>query len=488
MSADTMEPTTLPKVNKDVLPYDPNLPYKVANIELADLGSKEMQLSENEMPGLIACKEKYGSQKPLKGLKITGSLHMTIQTAMLIDTLHELGADIRWASCNIFSTQDHAASIIAKSGKAAVFAWKGETLEDYWWCTEQALTWPDGSGPNLIVDDGGDATLFIHQGIKVENDPSLLDKTYDNPEFQIIMSRLKALYQKNPKHFRTIVPHIKGVSEETTTGVKRLYQMQETGELLFPALNVNDSVTKSKFDNLYGCRESLADGIKRATDIMIAGKICVVCGYGDVGKGSAQAMKNFGARVLITEIDPICALQAAMEGYEIVTLEEAAPIADIFVTSTGCLNVITGRHMEMMKNEAIVCNIGHFDHEIDMRYLETTCQKTNIKPQVDKWQLKSGRSIIILAEGRLVNLGCATGHPSFVMSNSFTNQVMAQIELATNNSLEKKVYVLPKKLDEEVARLHLGRIGVKLTKLTPEQAEYLGVPIDGPFKADHYRY
>ena len=483
-----MEPTTLPKVNKDVLPYDPNLPYKVANIELADLGSKEMQLSENEMPGLIACKEKYGSQKPLKGLKITGSLHMTIQTAMLIDTLHELGADIRWASCNIFSTQDHAASIIAKSGKAAVFAWKGETLEDYWWCTEQALTWPDGSGPNLIVDDGGDATLFIHQGIKVENDPSLLDKTYDNPEFQIIMSRLKALYQKNPKHFRTIVPHIKGVSEETTTGVKRLYQMQETGELLFPALNVNDSVTKSKFDNLYGCRESLADGIKRATDIMIAGKICVVCGYGDVGKGSAQAMKNFGARVLITEIDPICALQAAMEGYEIVTLEEAAPIADIFVTSTGCLNVITGRHMEMMKNEAIVCNIGHFDHEIDMRYLETTCQKTNIKPQVDKWQLKSGRSIIILAEGRLVNLGCATGHPSFVMSNSFTNQVMAQIELATNNSLEKKVYVLPKKLDEEVARLHLGRIGVKLTKLTPEQAEYLGVPIDGPFKADHYRY
>jgi adenosylhomocysteinase len=448
-----------------------------------------MQMSEIEMPGLMALREKYGKQKPLKGMKIMGSLHMTIQTAMLIETLKKLGADLRWASCNIYSTQDHAAAAIAESGSAAVFAWKGETLEEYWWCTEQALTWPDGSGPDLIVDDGGDATLFLHQGEKVEKDNSLLDQKYSNKEFQLIIDRLKESVKKDPKKWTNISSKMKGVSEETTTGVHRLYQLMEKGELLFPAINVNDSVTKSKFDNLYGCRESLADGIKRATDIMIAGKIVVVCGYGDVGKGCAQSMRGFGAQVLVTEIDPICALQASMEGYEVTTMEDAASIGDIFVTSTGNCKVITGKHMEMMKNEAIVCNIGHFDNEIEMSYLEENkdCKKDNIKPQVDKWTLKSGNSIIVLAEGRLVNLGCATGHASFVMSNSFTNQCLAQMKLAQEN-LENKVYTLPKELDEEVARLHLGRLRVKLTTLTEEQAEYLGVPVNGPFKPEHYRY
>jgi len=471
------------------LEWDPDLPYKVADIKLAELGFKEMRLSENEMPGLMSIQKKWGDSKPLKGLRITGSLHMTIQTAMLIETLYKLGADIRWASCNIFSTQDHAAAAIAESGMAAVFAWKGENLDEYWWCTEQALRWPDGTGPHLIVDDGGDATLMIHEAVKAEKDPSLLDKIYENHEFQIVMNRIKVSYQKDPSCWTNIAQKIRGVSEETTTGVSRLYKMSASGELLFPAINVNDSVTKSKFDNLYGCKESLADGIKRATDIMIAGKVVVVCGYGDVGKGCAQSMKGFGARVIITEIDPICALQAAMEGFEVTTLERALVNGDIFVTTTGCCDVIRGEHMEKMKNEAIVCNIGHFDHEIDMRYLETTpeCKKENIKPQVDKWTLTSGRSIIVLAEGRLVNLGCATGHPSFVMSSSFTNQVLAQLELAQKD-LEIDVYTLPKKLDEEVARLHLDRLGVNLTTLTAEQADYLGVPVEGPYKAEHYRY
>ena len=468
---------------------DKKLKYKVADLSLAGWGRKEMDLAENEMPGLMAVRKKYGRQKPLRGLKIMGSLHMTIQTAMLIETLKALGADLRWASCNIFSTQDHAAAAIAKAGSAAVFAWKGETLEEYWWCTEQALTWPDGSGPDLIVDDGGDATLLIHQGVKVEKNPRLLKQKADNREFAIIMERLARSFQKNPKRWQKVAAGIRGVSEETTTGVHRLYQMQAAGELLFPAINVNDSVTKSKFDNLYGCRESLADGIKRATDIMIAGKMVVVCGYGDVGKGCAQSMRGFGARVVVTEIDPICALQAAMEGYEVKTLEEAAPMADIFVTATGCCDVITGKHMESMKDEAIVCNIGHFDSEIDMHYLETSrvCRKETIKPQVDKWTLKSGRSIIVLAEGRLVNLGCATGHPSFVMSNSFTNQTLAQIELATKK-YNVGVYTLPKRLDEEVALLHLSRLDAKISKLTKKQAEYLGVPVEGPFKPDYYRY
>ncbi len=471
------------------LQLDPALPSKIADSSLADWGQKDMQLSENEMPGLMAVRAKYGPQKPLKGLKIMGSLHMTIQTAMLIETLHELGADLRWASCNIFSTQDHAAAAIAANKTAAVFAWKGESLEEYWWCTEQALTWPDGSGPDLIVDDGGDATLFVHQGVKVEKDPSLFDREYDNAEMKIVMERLHESYKRNPGHWTAVAAKIQGVSEETTTGVSRLYQMQKTGELLFPAINVNDSVTKSKFDNLYGCRESLADGIKRATDIMIAGKVVVVCGYGDVGKGCAQSMRGFGARVIVTEIDPICALQAAMEGYEVSTMDEMASVGDIFVTATGCCDVVTGAHMEQMKHEAILCNIGHFDHEIAMHYLETSpeCTRLQIKPQVDKWTLKSGRSIIVLAEGRLVNLGCATGHPSFVMSNSFTNQSLAQIHLATN-TLKPGVYTLSKQLDEEVARLHLERLGVKLTRLTEKQSEYVGIPVNGPYKPDHYRY
>lgn len=471
------------------LEIDRSLKYKIADITLASWGRKEMQLAKNEMPGLMAVRKKYGRKKPLRGLKITGSLHMTIQTAMLIETLKELGADLRWASCNIFSTQDHAAAAIAKEGSAAVFAWKGESLEEYWWCTEQALTWPDGSGPDLIVDDGGDATLFIHQGVKMEKNPSLFKQKIDNKEFKIIVSRLEESWRRDPKRWQKMAASIRGVSEETTTGVHRLYQMQAAGELLFPAINVNDSVTKAKFDNLYGCRESLADGIKRATDIMIAGKVVVVCGYGDVGKGCAQSMRGFGARVIITEIDPICALQAAMEGYEVKTLDEVLCSGDIFVTATGCCDVITGGHMEKMNDEAIVCNIGHFDSEIDMHYLETNkfCKKENIKPQVDKWKLKSGHSIIVLAEGRLVNLGCATGHPSFVMSNSFTNQCLAQIELASKKH-KIGVFTLPKILDEEVARLHLERLGARITKLNKKQAQYLGLSVEGPFKPDYYRY
>ncbi len=468
---------------------DLSLPYKVADMGQADFGNKDMQLSENEMPGLMACRAKYGNDKPLKGLKVTGSLHMTIQTAMLIETLYALGADIRWASCNIFSTQDHAAAAIAANKTAAVYAWKGETLEDYWWCTEMALTWPDGSGPDLIVDDGGDATMLVHEGVKAEKDPSIVERTPGNDEERCFLDRLKLSLKTDPKKWTKIAAKIKGVSEETTTGVNRLYQLQKAGQLLFPAINVNDSVTKSKFDNLYGCQESLADGIKRATDVMIAGKVVVICGYGDVGKGCASSMRGFGARVLVTEIDPICALQASMSGFQVVTMDEAASMGDIFVTATGNYKVITAAHMEAMKDEAIVCNIGHFDNEIDMAYLEKTpeCKKLNIKPQVDKWTLKSGRSIIVLAEGRLVNLGCATGHPSFVMSNSFTNQTLAQIRLATEKH-ECQVYTLSKKLDEEVARLHLGRLGVKLTTLTKEQADYLGVSVDGPYKAEHYRY
>ena len=468
---------------------DLSLNHKIADMALASFGRKEMQLSEREMPGLMECIKKYGPEKPLRGLRVTGSLHMTIQTAMLIRTLYELGADIRWASCNIFSTQDHAAAAIVDQGMAKVFAWKGESLEDYWWCTEMALTWPDGKGPDLIVDDGGDATLMIHKGVEAENDPSILEKTYDNKEFQCIIDRLALRHRENPRHWHEVAAHVKGVSEETTTGVHRLYQLEKEGRLLFPAINVNDAVTKSKFDNLYGCRESLADGIKRATDIMVAGKVVVVIGYGDVGKGCAQSMRGFGARVLVTEIDPICALQAAMEGFEVTTVEDALPYGDIYVTCTGNYHVVTGAHMEGMKDEAIVCNIGHFDNEIEMSYLERTLGVTrvNIKPQVDKWTLKSGRSIIVLAEGRLVNLGCATGHASFVMSNSFTNQTLAQIKLASE-TLETKVYTLPKELDEEVARLHLGRLGAKLTRLTQEQADYIGVSVDGPYKSAMYRY
>jgi adenosylhomocysteinase len=473
----------------NAIPLDLSLDHKVADLSLAAWGRKELKLAENEMPGLMALRKKYGPQKPLKGLKVAGSLHMTIETAMLIETLHELGADIRWASCNIFSTQDHAAAAIAEAGTAKVFAWKGETLEEYWWCTEMALTWPDNSGPDLIVDDGGDATMFVHQGVKCEKDPSLLDKSYDVKEFQILIDRIKDSIRNTPSKWTDVAEKIQGVSEETTTGVHRLYQMAKKGELLFPAINVNDSVTKSKFDNLYGCRESLADGIKRATDIMIAGKTVVVAGYGDVGKGCAHSMDGFGARVIITEIDPICALQAAMEGYEVMPMDEAAKIGDIFVTATGGWHVITGRHMEMMKNQAIVCNIGHFDSEIEMSYLEDSkeCTVENIKPQVDRWTLKNGNAIIVLSEGRLVNLGNANGHPSFVMSASFTNQVLAQIELASKKH-ENKVMVLPKNLDEEVARLHLGRLGARVEVMTDEQAEYLGVPKEGPFKPDHYRY
>ena len=467
---------------------DQNIAYKVADINLKDWGRKELDTAEKEMPGLMALRKKYGTEKPLNGVRIMGSLHMTIQTAVLIETLKELGADVRWASCNIFSTQDHAAAAIAATG-TPVFAWKGETLEEYWWCTNQALTFPGGKGPQLIVDDGGDATLLIHKGVAVENDPSLLDKTPANAEEGVILNTIRQVYNENPTKWHDMLKELRGVSEETTTGVHRLYQMMERGELLIPAINVNDSVTKSKFDNLYGCRESLADGIKRATDVMIAGKVVVVCGYGDVGKGCAHSMRTYGARVLVTEIDPICALQAAMEGFEVTTLQDALKEGNIYVTTTGNCDVITAEDIANMKDEAIVCNIGHFDNEIQVERLEKWegIKKINIKPQVDKYIFPDGHCIYLLAEGRLVNLGCATGHPSFVMSNSFTNQTLAQIEL-WQKQYEVGVYRLPKHLDEEVARLHLEQIGVKLTKLTQKQADYIGVPVEGPYKADHYRY
>ncbi len=462
--------------------------YRIKDINFADFGRKEISIAEKEMPGLMSVREKYAVEKPLKGAKIMGSLHMTIQTAVLIETLAELGADIRWATCNIFSTQDHAAAAIAARG-IPVFAWKGETIEDYWKYTNVALTWPDGSGPDLIVDDGGDATLMVHKGYQAEENPSVLDEPADNKELRIINGILKEELKRDPQKWHKIVKNMRGVSEETTTGVHRLYQMMEKGELLFPAINVNDSVTKSKFDNLYGCRESLADGIKRATDVMVAGKVVVVCGYGDVGKGSAQSMRGFGARVIVTEIDPICALQAAMEGYEVKRLESCVEYADIFVTTTGNKDIIRIEHMERMKDQAIVCNIGHFDNEIQVDKLEAYpgIKKVNIKPQVDQYIFPDGHSIFLLAEGRLVNLGCATGHPSFVMSNSFTNQTLAQIEL-WQNRYEVGVYRLPKKLDEEVAKLHLEKLGVELTVLTPEQAAYIGVPVEGPYKPEHYRY
>lgn len=466
------------------------LPYKVADISLADFGRKELDIAEHEMPGLMAIRKKYAPQKPLAGVRVSGSLHMTIQTAVLIETLKELGADVRWASCNIFSTQDHAAAAIAKGG-TPVFAWKGESLEEYWDCTYRALTWDDGKGPQLIVDDGGDATLLIHKGYELENGSDWVNSESSSHEEEVIKALLKKVYEKDPQHWHKVVAEVKGVSEETTTGVHRLYQRYERGELLFPAINVNDSVTKSKFDNLYGCRESLVDGIKRATDVMIAGKIAVVCGYGDVGKGCVQALKGLGATIWVTEVDPICALQAAMEGYRVVTVEETLGLADIYVTTTGNCKIITIEHMQKMRDQAIVCNIGHFDNEIEVSKLEAfpNIKRTNIKPQVDKYTFPGGNSIYLLAEGRLVNLGCATGHPSFVMSNSFSNQTLAQMDLWENRGkYENKVYTLPKKLDEEVARLHLERIGAHLTKLTQEQADYIGVPVDGPFKSELYRY
>lgn len=464
------------------------IPYKIKDIKLADWGRKEIDIAEKEMPGLMTLRDQLGASKPLAGSRITGSLHMTIQTAVLIETLVELGADVRWASCNIFSTQDHAAAAIAATG-IPVFAWKGESLEEYWWCTTQALSFPEGKGPHLIVDDGGDATLMIHKGYEAENDSGILDAKASNREEEIILARLKKILKDDPDKWHRLVKDIKGVSEETTTGVHRLYQMKKEGKLLMPAINVNDSVTKSKFDNLYGCRESLADGIKRATDVMLAGKVVVICGYGDVGKGSAKSMKSYGARVIVTEIDPICALQASMEGFEVKTVEDSLEEGNIFVTTTGNKDVITADHMSGMKDQSIVCNIGHFDNEIQVDELENFpgIKKLNIKPQVDKYTFPAGQSIFLLAEGRLVNLGCATGHPSFVMSNSFTNQTLAQLDL-WKKTYEIDVYRLPKYLDEEVARLHLEHIGVKLTKLTQEQADYLGVPLEGPYKADHYRY
>lgn len=471
-------------------PVETQTEYKVADISLADFGRKELDIAEKEMPGLMAIREKNKKSKPLSGVRIMGSLHMTIQTAVLIETLVDLGADVRWASCNIFSTQDHAAAAIAVAG-VPVFAWKGESLEEYWWCTYKALTWPDGKGPQMIVDDGGDATLFIHKGYELENGSDWVNEPASSEEEAVIKAKLKEVYAENPLHWQDVVKEWKGVSEETTTGVHRLYKMQEEGSLLVPAINVNDSVTKSKFDNLYGCRESLLDGIKRATDVMIAGKTAVVCGYGDVGKGCAQAFRGMGAIVIVTEIDPICALQAAMEGYRVMPIEDALVEGDIYVTTTGCYDVITFDHMEGMKDQAIVCNIGHFDNEIQMDRLNKApgVKRLNIKPQVDQYFFPDGKSIFILAEGRLVNLGCATGHPSFVMSNSFANQVLAQVELWEN--LEKYgpgVYMLPKHVDEEVARLHLNRVGARLSTLSQEQADYLGIPIEGPYKQEHYKY
>jgi len=462
--------------------------YRVKDISLADFGRKEIEIAEKEMPGLLAIRKKYAAEKPLKGARITGSLHMTIQTAVLIETLRALGADVRWASCNIFSTQDHAAAAIAAAG-IPVFAWKGESLEEYWWCTAQALSFPGGRGPNLIVDDGGDASLLVHLGFKAEKDPSILEKKPANREEGIVFSTLKNIQSDEPGKWHKMVTEMKGISEETTTGVHRLYQMLENNELLVPAINVNDSVTKSKFDNLYGCRESLADGIKRATDVMIAGKVVVICGYGDVGKGCARSMRAYGARVIVTEIDPICALQASMEGFEVKTVEDTLDEGNIFVTATGNRDIITLEHMKKMKDQAIVCNIGHFDNEIQVDSLNDMkgIKKINIKPQVDKYVFPDDHAIFILAEGRLVNLGCATGHPSFVMSNSFSNQTLAQIDL-WKKEYKIGVYRLPKYLDEEVARLHLDQLGVKLTPLTKEQADYIGVPKEGPYKPEHYRY
>ena len=475
-------------------------PFKVADISLAEFGRKEIRLAEHEMPGLMALREEYRGKQPLAGARIMGSLHMTIQTAVLIETLVELGADVRWVSCNIFSTQDHAAAAVAVGPKGTiespkgvpVFAWKGETLEEYWWCTEQALMWPDGSGPTLLLDDGGDATLLVHKGVEYEAAGSVpsFDAENDSEEWGVILDLLRGELVENPGRWTRVAADLRGVSEETTTGVHRLYEMMKAGTLLFPAINVNDSVTKSKFDNLYGCRHSLTDGILRASDVMLAGKVAVICGYGDVGKGCAQALKGQGARIIVTEIDPICALQAAMEGYQVTTLDEVVSTADIFITATGNKDIITTDHMARMKDKAIVGNIGHFDNEIDMAGLKKAgIERINIKPQYDEFVFPDGHSVMILAEGRLLNLGCATGHPSFVMSASFTNQVMAQIELHTNNgAYEKKVYVLPKKLDEKVARLHLDKLGVKLTPLSPKQADYIGVPVEGPYKPDHYRY
>jgi adenosylhomocysteinase len=465
--------------------------YKVADIGLADFGRKEIRLAEHEMPGLMRTREEFASSQPLEGARITGSLHMTVQTAVLIETLVALGAQVRWASCNIFSTQDHAAAAIATAG-IPVFAWKGETLEEYWACTERALTWPDGAGPNMILDDGGDATLLVHKGAEYEKAGAVPDpSSADSDEFRIILELLQRSLEADSGKWTQIAEGVMGVTEETTTGVHRLYQLAETGELLFPAINVNDSVTKSKFDNLYGCRHSLIDGINRATDVMIGGKVAVVCGFGDVGKGCAESLSGQGARVIVTEIDPICALQASMQGYEVRRLEEVVETADIFITATGNRDVITAEQMSRMKHQAIVGNIGHFDNEIDMAGLEKIdgIRRVNIKPQVDEWVFSDGHAIIVLSEGRLLNLGNATGHPSFVMSNSFTNQTIAQIELFTkNDEYEKQVYVLPKHLDEKVARLHLDALGVSLTELTPEQAAYIGVTVEGPFKPDHYRY
>jgi adenosylhomocysteinase len=476
-------------------------PYKVKDLSLAEFGRNEIRLAEHEMPGLMALRAEYKKQQPLAGAKIMGSLHMTVQTAVLIETLADLGADVRWVSCNIFSTQDHAAAAVVVGRKGTiddpqgtpVFAWKGESLEEYWWCTDQALVWPDGSGPNMLLDDGGDATLLVHKGVEFEKAGRVpqFDPAKDSEEYEVILNLLRREFAKDPQRWTRMSKDLRGVSEETTTGVHRLYQMMEAGTLLFPAINVNDSVTKSKFDNLYGCRHSLTDGILRASDVMLAGKVAVICGYGDVGKGCAQALKGQGARVVITEIDPICALQAAMEGYQVTTLEDVVKSADIFVTATGNKNIITAEHMAQMKDKAIVGNIGHFDNEIDMAGLKKTkgVKRVQIKPQYDEYIFPDGHSVMILAEGRLPNLGCATGHPSFVMSASFTNQVMAQIELHTNcDAYECKVYTLPKRLDEKVARLHLDKLGVKLTKLTADQAEYLSVPVEGPYKSDHYRY
>jgi adenosylhomocysteinase len=463
--------------------------YKVADISLADFGRKEIRLAEHEMPGLMSVRREYADAQPLKGARISGSLHMTIQTAVLIETLVALGAEVRWASCNIFSTQDHAAAAIAAAG-VPVFAWKGETLEEYWWCTEQMLTWPDGEGPNMILDDGGDATMLVQKGTEYEKAGAVPDPaTAESEEFRVFLTLLQKSVAADPQKWTKVGEGIKGVTEETTTGVHRLYQLAETGDLLFPAINVNDSVTKSKFDNLYGCRHSLVDGINRAVDVMLAGKACVVLGYGDVGKGCAESLRGQGARVIVTEIDPICALQAAMEGYEVQTLEDVVETADVFITATGNRDIITADHMARMKHQAIVGNIGHFDNEIDVAGLQKVAERINIKPQVDEYRFPDGHSVILLSEGRLLNLGNATGHPSFVMSNSFTNQTIAQIELFTkNDEYENKVYVLPKHLDEKVARLHLEAVGAKLTTLRPEQAAYIGVPVEGPFKPDHYRY